>query len=100
MKREIVFSAIVLIALSFSSCMSSYKGSLPDYKLARERKSFGIGAVHGGIVENTNMSLIPAAAPDAFSGATSPGFSASLHYERRIKRNYLVTGIDYMINSK
>ncbi|PLW99722.1 MAG: hypothetical protein C0593_02530 [Marinilabiliales bacterium] len=68
--------------------------------MASERKSFGISAVHGGIVENTDMSLIPSAATDAFSGATSTGLSASLHYEKRIKRNYFVTGIDVMINNQ
>jgi hypothetical protein len=80
--------------------MSSYKGIKPDYNLSGDRKSIEIGVAHGGIVENTDMSLIPAAAPDAFSGATSPGLSASLHYERRVKKNYFVTGIDYMMNNQ
>ena len=100
MKKILLWSALNLMVLSFSSCISTHKGSLQGYKLAVERKSIEVGVVHGGIVENTDMTLIPASAPDAFSGATSPGFSASLHYERLIKRNYLVTGIDYMMNNQ
>lgn len=66
--------------------------------------SFQVGSNMGGITENTDMSIVPGvkvpaeAKVDAFSGATNTGFNAGVHFARRLKRNQVETGLDYMYN--
>jgi hypothetical protein len=66
--------------------------------------SFQIGSNMGGIVENTDMSVVPGikvppeATVDAFSGATYPGFNTGVHVNHRLKSNQVEAGLDYMYN--
>lgn len=58
------------------------------------------GVNKGGIVENTDMEVVPGADADAFSGATRTGFSAGFRASIPVGKNALETGIDYMMNSQ
>ncbi|HRZ98791.1 MAG TPA: hypothetical protein P5084_14640 [Paludibacter sp.] len=71
---------------------------------AKQKISFQAGINHGGIVENTDMSLVPGvstlaeATVDAFTGASQTGFNAGIHINKPIGKNEVETGVDYMFN--
>lgn len=57
-----------------------------------------LGVNKGGIVENTDLSVIPNAQVDAYSGATSKGANASAKMLVPLRRNAIETGIELMHN--
>ncbi len=68
-----------------------HQGWSPTYR-------FQVGVNKGGIVENTDMAVVPHAEIDAFTGATRRGANASGKVMLPLKRNYLETGIELMHN--
>lgn len=68
----------------------------------KPRFSFMAGISHGGIVENTDMNVVPnaitppEATVDAFTGATNIGFNAGVHVNKRVGKNEIETGMDYL----
>jgi hypothetical protein len=59
-----------------------------------------LGTNKGGVVENTDLTVVPNTQVDAYSGATSKGVNASGKVILPLKRNALETGIDLMHNSQ
>lgn len=59
-----------------------------------------VGTNKGGVVDNTDLSVIPNTEVDAFSGATSRGVNASGKVILPLKRNAIESGIDLMHNSQ
>lgn len=57
-----------------------------------------LGTNKGGIVENTDLTVISNTEVDAFSGATSKGLNASGKVILPLKRNAVETGVDFMYN--
>lgn len=80
--------------------------SVPEQLTLDKKNIFSVeaGTNVGGITENTDMSVVPGvkvpaeAIVDAFSGATHPGFNASVHIARSLKKNQVETGLDFMYN--
>lgn len=72
--------------------------------VSKTKTSFQVGVNHGGIVENTDMSIIPGvitppeATVDAFTGATQTGFHAGFHVNQTVGKNEIETGLDYMFS--
>lgn len=56
------------------------------------------GVNHGGIVENTDMDVVPNAPVDGFSGATRTGCNMGVRVIKPFRGNAIETGIDLMIN--
>jgi len=100
-ERLIKMSMFILI-ITISSCTST--SELPSNK--RMKFSVQGGVNIGGIVENTDMSLVPnvvvppEASVDAFTGATRTGANIGLRVNQPLRRNELETGIDFMFNSQ
>ena len=59
---------------------------------------FQAGTSKGGVVDNTDLSLIPDTEVDAYSGATSRGVNVSGKVILPLKRNAVETGADFMYN--
>ena len=59
-----------------------------------------VGANKGGIVENTDMTVVDNAGIDAFTGATRRGIHTSGKVLIPVKINFVETGIDLMYNSQ
>ncbi len=58
-----------------------------------------LGGIHdGGIVENTDMTLIPEAPPDAVTGATRTGFHAGGRVAVPVGKHAVETGLDGALN--
>ena len=91
---------VILTTVLAASCVSTNK--ISDTK--KYHYSVQAGFNHGGITENTDMTVVPnAIAPaeatvDAFSGATQIRYNAGIHINRHLKRNQVEAGIDYMYN--
>lgn len=70
----------------------------------RAKISVLVGANQGGIVENTDMSVVPnvstppEAIVDAFTGATQTGFHAGVHINQPVGKNEVETGLEYMFS--
>ncbi len=58
---------------------------------------FYAGYGKGGIIENTDMTVLENVAPDAFTGATYFGGNIGAHYEITRKRSGIETGFDAFI---
>lgn len=62
------------------------------------------GYARGGIIENTDLSLVPNARPtpestvDAYTGATIGGPTVAVHINKALRFGELETGLDYMYN--
>lgn len=95
MQRHIIksgFLAILILTGCASSSVTTSKSNWkPIYRLQ-------IGTNKGGIVENTDLSVIPNTEVDAYSGATSNGINASGKIILPLKRNAIETGVDFMYN--
>lgn len=90
----------IFILLLLSSC--SFTGYLKN----KSKVSFQAGINQGGIVDNTDMSVVPGVEPtpestiDAYSGATRMGGSAGVRFNIPLLRNEVETGLDFMYNSQ
>ncbi len=97
MQRIVKISGLI-IAIFVTSCStqtvttenSDWK---PTYRVQ-------LGTNKGGIVENTDLTVIPNTQVDAYSGATSKGVNASAKVILPLKRNAIETGVDFMYNGQ
>jgi len=89
-KNIMIISILLLSACSGSKEMQKATPSLKAY----------LGGTHGGIIENTELSLIEASEPDAYSGATRVGIQGGGHYEYPLKAISLESGLDIFINGQ
>lgn len=100
MKTRIVSKLIIIPLIIMLSCTTLEQTTSEK----KTNISFQIGSNKGGITENTDMSVVPGvqvppeATFDAFTGATHTGFNAGVHINRRLKKNQVETGLDYMYN--
>jgi hypothetical protein len=97
MQRKIIIAGIIsvffLIGCASQQAIQDDKKWSPIYRIQA-------GTNKGGIVENTDLTLIDHAGADAFTGATRRGVNASGKVMLPLKRNFVETGIDLMYNSQ
>ncbi len=100
MKNSISSTIYILFLLLICSCSSTRQTTTGrNLKL-----SLQAGANIGGITENTDMTVVPGvkvpaeSKVDAFTGATRLGYNVGVHTSKKLKRNLVETGIDYMYN--
>jgi len=104
MKTIIRPLALLTAAAWIAACITSCASETFVAGRNTPHLSFHAGINSGGIVENTDMSVVPdAAAPpeanvDAFSGATHTGAHAGIHVHQPVGRIAIETGLDYMYN--
>ncbi len=95
--KNIQIIAICFSILSVSSCSVNKKTEQAGQQIA-----FLIlaGINHGGITENTDLSLILNTDNilDAYSGATKITYHTGIHIVKGLKRNQIESGVDYMLN--
>jgi hypothetical protein len=96
--RYILFFG-VLIFLLIGSCTATDKAQRA-YKV-----SVQAGLNKGGIVENTDLTVVPnakpkAGKPDAYSGATSMGGNIGIHVNKPLAYGEIESGLDYMYNNQ
>ena len=89
---EILFVFLLMGCASQQAIHSDKKWS-PIYRLQ-------VGTNKGGIVENTDMTVVDNAGIDAFTGATRRGVNASGKVLLPLRANFVETGIDLMYNSQ
>ncbi len=100
MNRIYLFFILNIILSFLNSC-----GNVSTLTQDRKMKiSIQAGGNMGGIVENTDMSVVPnASSPpeatvDAFTGATQTRYNVGIHLNQPLGHNEIETGIDYMYN--
>jgi len=93
--KELKLTFLTLLILVAGAC----SGPNQVKKTSPSLKAY-LGGSHGGIIENTDLSLIPPVEPDAFSGATKVGVQAGLHSEYPLRHISLESGIDGILNSQ
>lgn len=85
---------IMLICLLFSSCITQ--------KQMENKRDVNfkvlVGLNKGGIVENTDLSLVENTQPDAFTGATKTGFNVGANVDFPLIRNNIETGLNIITN--
>lgn len=79
-----------------AAALISCAGSKDINETAKLKIHAGIN--HGGIIENTDLSLIDNAPVDAYSGATSVGFSAGARYSFPLGKHGIQSGLDVLGN--
>ena len=95
MQRRIITTGVIT-AFLLMSCASQQ--AIQDDQKWSPIIRIQAGANKGGIVENTDMTVIDNAGVDAFSGATRRGVNASGKVMLPLRRNFVETGIDLMHN--
>jgi len=101
MKKTAITFILGLSFIMINSCSTTEQTTATDRKL---KFSIQGGANLGGIIENTDMTVVPnvkvppEATVDAFTGATRIGFNVGVHINKTLKRNQIEAGIDYMNN--
>ena len=88
----------IIVVLFFSLGCSTSSNLESSDKVINYRLHAGIST--GGVVENTDMTVVENAAVDAFSGATKKGINLGGRVSVPLKWNYIETGIDYTLNSQ
>lgn len=101
MKKKLALLPIILIVLVFiHSCVSTEK-SQRALKLSAQ-----VGVNHGGITENTDMSVVSGVKSndngsiDAYTGATKVGINAGVHVNKPLRYGEIESGLNYMYNSQ
>jgi hypothetical protein len=100
MNKLVILTIWILSFLILNSC-SATRHIVPDQKL---RLSLQGGVNLGCITENTDMTIVPGvkvpaeSTVDAFSGATKLGYNIGVHTNKKLKKNQIETGLDYMYN--
>lgn len=94
MRQSLFIIFVVLLLLGGCSVVS--KTASPEKRKPVYR--IQLGSNKGGIVDNTDMSVIPGAGVDAFTGATVRGINASAKVLLPLKYNSAETGIEIMSN--
>lgn len=83
---------ILIICITCLSCA----GSLGLNEQANLKVHAGVN--YGGIIENTDLSAVDNVPVDAYSGATSLGFSMGARYSYPLKKHGIQTGLDLLGN--
>lgn len=98
MSKNYLKYLLILIITGLVSCNTTEKLSETN------RLSIQFGTNKGGIVENTDMSIIDNLSIDkeidAYSGATSNSINLGLHKNIALKKNEIELGIDYINNKQ
>ncbi|MCF6240836.1 MAG: hypothetical protein L3J74_05765 [Bacteroidales bacterium] len=89
---------IILISFQILITGSCSTGKSINQKTVPIDFSIRAGINHGGITENTDLSVISNSNIDAYTGATKIGFNGGLHLSIDLKKNQLESGVDYMFN--
>jgi hypothetical protein len=97
MQRKII-TAVVISVFLLMGCVSQQ--TIKDNKKWSAIYRIQAGTNKGGIVENTDMTVVGNAGIDAFTGATRKGVNASGKVMLPLKWNFVETGIDLMHNSQ
>lgn len=100
MKTSRIFFIGFLSFLIINSCSVTEK--------SQESIKFSVqgGLSEGGIIENTDLTVVPNVKPaissvDAYSGATSKnGFNVGVHLNKPFKYFEIESGLDYMYNAQ
>jgi len=89
----------LLFLLMLAACAGSEQTAV---KPGSRRPVFSLygGTNLGGIVENTDMGLVPGAGPDAMTGATRQGFHAGGGVQMPIGNVFMETSVDLMKNGQ
>ena len=89
---------IVVTAVIINSCAVTKKSQ-------RGFKFSGQGGInHGGITENTDLSIVsnsqatPESTVDAYSGATISGYNVGAHVNKPLRYGEIETGLNFMYN--
>lgn len=90
------FSLLMLVLLS--GCSSLKESSVYQSRKPYYRVQVGLGK--GGVTENTDMTVVPNAGVDAFTGSTRTSFNIGGRVVIPQKRNAVETGIDYLQNNQ
>lgn len=99
---------ILLITLS-SLLLTTACTSSEDIAKSKSALKVHLGVSQGGIIENTDLSLLlpdgidantGATVVDAYTGATRTGLAAGVHYEYPLKWVILEGGVDGFLNSQ
>ena len=85
--------SIFLLSCSTQNVTTEKSHWKPTYRVQ-------LGTNKGGVVDNTDLSLIPNTEVDAYSGATSKGINASGKAILPLRRNAIETGVDFMYNGQ
>ena len=64
------------------------------------RINLQLGINHGGVVENTVLSLIENTEVDAFTGATAPSVYSGVHYEYPLGKQSIEAGFDVLFHQQ
>lgn len=99
MKTQHKLTIGIFIILLINSC------SVTDKSKREFKFSVQAGLNKGGIVENTDLTVVQNAEPvvgkpDAYSGATSIGANVGIHVNKPLKYGEIESGLDYMYNSQ
>jgi hypothetical protein len=97
MQRNIFTTGIICVFLLMGCATSNFTGGKKEWTPLYRIQT---GANKGGIVENTDMTLIDNADVDAFTGATRKGVNVSGKVMLPIMRNYVETGVELMHNGQ
>jgi len=100
MRNQFKLQLATIILLLIASCTATDK--------TQRKLTFSVqaGINHGGITENTDLTIVPNAEPtpeatiDAYSGATRTGANVGMHVNKPLKYGEIESGIDYMYNSQ
>jgi hypothetical protein len=106
MRGVIYLTLILCLVVLMAGC------KVTDSTQRSLKYSVQVGLNHGGIIENTDLSLISNTQPtpesnvdaysgatvDAFSGATRTGFNTGVHVNKPLRYGEIETGIDFMVN--
>jgi len=85
------FLILFLSGCSTTTITTDQKSWKPIYRIQ-------VGSNKGGVVENTDLSVIPNTEVDAYSGATSNGINASGKVILPLRKNSIETGVEFMYN--
>jgi len=97
MQRKII-SSVIILGFLLLGCASQQ--GIQENKKWSPIYRFQLGVNKGGIVENTDLTVVDNAGIDAFSGATRIGMNASGKVLLPLRNNHVETGIDLMYNSQ
>lgn len=97
MQRIVKFSGLIIALFAASCSTQSVTSEQAEWKPTYRVQ---LGTNKGGVVENTDLTVIPNTEIDAYSGATSKGVNASAKAILPLKHNAIETGVDLMYNKQ
>lgn len=97
MQRNSLFLGAMLAFLLMGCATSNVTTERTNTKLNYRVQ---VGTNRGGVVENTDLTVVGSIPVDAYSGATSKGMNVSGKVIVPLKRNAIETGLDFMHNAQ